>query len=89
MAKVEIYSKAMCPYCDRAKQLLSAKSVDYTEIRVDLHPDQFETMMQRANGRRTFPQIFINEKPIGGFDDLWALEQTGKLDEMLKNRERK
>jgi len=84
MAKVEIYSKAMCPYCDRAKQLLSAKSVDYTEIRVDQQPDQFDVMMQRANGRRTFPQIFINETAVGGFDDLWALEQAGKLDELLK-----
>lgn len=83
MAKVEIYSKAMCPYCDRAKQLLSSKSVAYTEIRVDQHPEQFDVMMKRAEGRRTFPQIFINDKPIGGFDDLWALEQAGQLDALL------
>lgn len=84
MAKVEIYSKAMCPYCDRAKQLLDAKSVAYTEIRVDKNPTEFEIMLKRAEGRRTFPQIFINDKPIGGFDDMWALEQAGKLDALLK-----
>lgn len=83
MPKVEIYSKAMCPYCDRAKQLLDAKSVSYKEIRVDLNPDELEVMLQRAEGRRTFPQIIINDKAIGGFDDMWALEQSGKLDQLL------
>ena len=83
MAKVEIYSKAMCPYCDRAKQLLSAKSVEFTEIRVDQNPDELENMLQRAKGRRTFPQILINDEPIGGFDDLNALNQSGELDKRL------
>ena len=84
MSKVEIYSKAMCPYCDRAKQLLDAKSVAYTEIRVDHNPDEFEVMLKRAQGRRTFPQIFINDQPIGGFDDMRALDQAGELDKLLK-----
>ncbi len=84
MSKVEIYSKAMCPYCDRAKQLLQGKSVEYTEIRVDQNPDQLEVMLARSEGRRTFPQIFINDQPIGGFDDLWALEQSGELNKLLK-----
>lgn len=83
MAKVEVYSKNSCPYCDRAKALLTEKGVDFTEIRVDQDPDQFEVMLKRCPGRRTFPQILINDQPVGGFDDLWALEQSGKLDQML------
>ena len=85
MSKIEIYSKDNCPYCDRAKQLLDHKLAKYTMIRVDKekNPEIFEEMMKRAEGRRTFPQIFINNKPIGGFDDLWALEQAGKLDILL------
>ena len=85
MPNIEIYSKDHCPYCDRAKQLLDHKSAKYTVIRVDKekNPAIFEEMMRKAEGRRTFPQIFINNQPIGGFDDLWALEQTGKLDLLL------
>lgn len=83
MAKVEIYSKANCPYCVRAKQLLDQKSVHYIEIKVDEDPQQLETMLKRSNGRRTVPQIFINDKGVGGFDDIWALEKAGKLDQLL------
>ena len=76
--KIEIYSKDHCPYCDRAKDLLSEKSIGYKEIRVDLDPEEFQTMLTRSQ-RRTVPQIFFGERHIGGFDDLWALEQSGEL----------
>lgn len=83
MAKVEIYTTKICPYCVRAKQLLQHKGVEYTEIRVDLEPGKMSEMLQRADGRRSVPQIFINDVGIGGFDDMYALELDGKLDEML------
>lgn len=82
MANVIVYSKLICPYCDRAKALLKQKGADYTEIRVDQDPNELKTMMERS-GRRTVPQIFIDETHVGGFDDLWALEQAGKLDPLL------
>ena len=84
MAKVEIYSTAVCPYCVRAKQLLDNKGVSYEEIRIDQDPSQFETMLKRCDGRRSVPQILINDVAIGGFDDLYALEIDGKLNDMLK-----
>lgn len=83
MAKIIVYSTATCPYCDRAKTLLTNKGLQYQEIRVDLDSQAREEMMQKS-GRRTVPQIFINDEPIGGFDDLYALDQSGKLDELLK-----
>lgn len=82
MAKVIVYSKDHCPYCDRAKQLLSHKQVKFEEIRIDLDPAQAQIMMERSQ-RRTVPQIFINDQHVGGFDDLWALEQSGQLDPLL------
>lgn len=84
MAKVEIYTKAVCPYCVRAKQLLDSKGVTYTEIPVDTDPKELEMMLLRAEGRRTVPQIFINDMGIGGCDDLYALNSAGKLDALLK-----
>lgn len=83
MAKVVVYSKQVCPYCDRAKAVLKQKGVAYDEIRVDEDSDQLQIMMEKS-GRRTVPQIFIGDTHVGGFDDLWALEQAGKLDSMLK-----
>ncbi|EKD54666.1 MAG: hypothetical protein ACD_60C00058G0002 [uncultured bacterium] len=80
--KVIMYTKENCPYCDWAKLLLNKKNVPYEEIRVDLDLDQRATM-ERLSGRRTVPQIFINDQPIGGFDDLSALEKAGKLDNLL------
>ncbi|MDX1900663.1 MAG: glutaredoxin 3 [Gammaproteobacteria bacterium] len=82
MATVIIYTKAICPYCDWAKKLLDSKKVTYQEIRVDTDPAQRETM-ERLSGRRTVPQIFINDHPVGGFDDLSALDKAGKLDLLL------
>ncbi len=81
---VEIYTTQVCPYCVRAKDLLARKGVTPVEIRVDSDDAAREAMLQRANGRRTVPQIFINNIHVGGCDDLYALESAGKLDEMLK-----
>jgi glutaredoxin 3 len=83
-ANVTMYSTAVCPYCVRAERLLEAKGVTAIDkIRVDLDPEQRATMMQKT-GRRTVPQIYIGETHVGGFDDLYALDQAGKLDPMLK-----
>jgi glutaredoxin 3 len=82
MANVVIYTKETCPYCVYAKQLLDNKKVSYSEIRVDLDLAKREEM-ERLSGRRTVPQIFINDQSIGGFDDLSALEKAGKLDALL------
>ena len=82
MAHVVVYSSANCSYCDRAKHLLQSKGVAFQEIRVDLDDQEREKMM-RLSGRRTVPQIFINDQPIGGFDDLYALDKSGKLDLLL------
>lgn len=83
MSAVIVYSKAICPYCDRAKQLLKAKGADFEERRIDQNSAFLEEMLSQSEGRRTVPQIFINGEGIGGFDDLWALEQAGKLDDLL------
>jgi glutaredoxin 3 len=82
MAKVIIYSSASCSYCVRAKMLLDQKKVAYEEIRIDLDDQKRDEMIARS-GRRTVPQIFIDDQHIGGFDDLWALEQRGELDRLL------
>ncbi|MGV0952743.1 MAG: glutaredoxin 3 [Fluviibacter sp.] len=84
MAKVLMYSTAVCPYCIRAEQLLNSKGVTEIEkIRVDLDPEQREAMMTRT-GRRTVPQIYIGETHVGGFDDLAALDRAGGLEPLLK-----
>jgi len=87
MAKVEIFTTESCSYCMRAKQLLESKGAGYDEIRVDLHPEKREEMLKRSNGYRTVPQIFIDERFIGGFDALWELEQKGELDNLLAKGE--
>lgn len=84
MAKVEIYTTPTCPYCHAAKALLGDKGVAYEEITV-LDPDLRAFMTQRANGRRTVPQIFVGETHVGGYDDLAALERQGKLDPLLES----
>ena len=82
MASIEIYTTPTCPYCHAAKALLAEKGADYTEITV-LDPELREAMMQRANGRRTVPQIFIGETHVGGYDDMAALDRAGGLDQLL------
>lgn len=84
MANVEIYTTSICGFCHRAKGLLSSKGVNYTEIDVMSDPSRRAEMMQRANGGRTVPQIFIDGKHIGGSDDLADLDRAGKLDQLLK-----
>ena len=83
MPKVEIYTKATCPYCVRAKMLLQQKGVEPDEIGVDFGGEKKQEMIQRTGGRMTVPQIFINGKHVGGCDDLFELDSTGKLDELL------
>lgn len=82
-ARVVMYTSAVCPYCIRAERLLDAKGVTGIEkIRVDLDPEQKLEMMQKT-GRRTVPQIYVGTTHVGGFDDLYALDQAGKLDPLL------
>jgi glutaredoxin 3 len=82
MANIRIYTTKICPYCVMAKRLLDKKGVAYTEINVDSNPTLREEMMRITN-RRTVPQIFIGEIHVGGFDELYALEQQKKLDDLL------
>ncbi|AIT06437.1 MULTISPECIES: glutaredoxin 3 [Sphingomonas] len=83
MAKVEIYTKAYCPYCTRAMALLAAKGVSPQEYDISLGGPQRQEMIQRANGRTTVPQVFIDGTHIGGSDDLAALNARGGLDPLL------
>ncbi len=85
MLKIEVYSKAVCPYCVRAKKLLTKKGVSYTEIDIAQNTELRDMMIKRTNGRQTVPQIFINDNHVGGCDDLYALEAAGKLDSLLKD----
>jgi glutaredoxin 3 len=80
--KVVIYATAWCPYCIRARRLLNDKGIDYTEIRVDLEPEQRAIMINKSR-RRTVPQIFIDDQSIGGYDDLVRLERARELDTLL------
>ena len=84
MARVEIYTKFGCPYCARAKSLLTSKGVDYEEVDIGMIAGKRQEMMGRANGRHTVPQIFIDGRHVGGSDDLAELERNGQLDPMLE-----
>ncbi|ODU20916.1 MAG: glutaredoxin 3 [Sphingomonas sp. SCN 67-18] len=83
MARIEIYTKFMCPYCTRAKRLLDSKGAAYEEHDITLGGSKRAEMLERANGRTTVPQIFIDGRHIGGSDDLAALEQDGQLDALI------
>jgi glutaredoxin 3 len=83
MPAIEIYTTRYCPYCHAAKRLLSRKGVAFTEIDVSGNPAGRSSMVARANGRMTVPQIFIGATHVGGYDDLHALDQAGKLDPLL------
>jgi glutaredoxin 3 len=83
MSKVEIYTTRYCPYCISAKALLTRKKVQFTEIDVSGDPEGRMTMIERANGRMTVPQIFIGDTHVGGSDELHELERAGKLDPLL------
>lgn len=83
MKPVEIYTSPLCGFCHAAKRLLTSKGVEFSEVDVLANPDRKPEMIQRANGGRTVPQIFIGETYVGGCDDLFALENADKLDAML------
>ncbi|MBM3598759.1 MAG: glutaredoxin 3 [Alphaproteobacteria bacterium] len=83
MPDVEIYASQFCPYCYRAKKLLSEKGVDFREYDVDVDSHLRADMRKRAGGRNSVPQIFIDGRHIGGCDDLYALDQKGGLDPLL------
>lgn len=84
MPKIEVYSGPHCPYCVRAKNLLARKGASFSEYDVKADADKMQEMLARSNGRRTIPQIFINDQHIGGSDDLHALDAAGKLDPLLQ-----
>ena len=85
MPKIEMYSTAVCPYCNRAEALLKKKGMEVEKIMIDQDMDAFKTMLARSNGRRTVPQIFIDDRHIGGFDDLYELDMEGELEPLLKS----
>jgi glutaredoxin 3 len=78
--EIVMYSTGWCPYCVRAKSLLERKGLAYREIKVDEDPAERDIMLTRSGGRRTVPQIFIGDRHVGGFDDLYALDKSGELD---------
>jgi glutaredoxin 3 len=83
MARIEIYTTTICPYCVRAKTLLKKKGAAYEEINIETDDALRQTMMDRTGGRRTVPQIFIDGRHVGGCDDLYALDRQGELDRLL------
>ena len=82
-AKVEIYTWSRCPFCIRAKGLLDEKGVEYSEYCIDGDEDARDKMRARANGKSSLPQIFIDDRHVGGCDDLYALESNGELEPLL------
>lgn len=82
--RVEIYTWARCPYCIRAKDLLAEKGIEFVEYKIDGDEAARSQMAKRADGRRSLPQIFINDQHIGGCDDLYWLDAQGKLDPLLQ-----
>ncbi len=82
MAKIELYTTAWCGYCERAKALLRQRGLEYEEIRVDEQPD-FRAKLEELTGAWTVPQIVIDGRPIGGYAELWALDKSGRLQELL------
>ena len=84
MKKVTVYMGPMCTFCDAAKRLLNKKNIPYKEINVALEEDKLEEMLKKSNGRRTIPQIFIEEYHVGGYEELRALEKKGELDNLIK-----
>lgn len=83
MKTVEIYTSPLCGFCHAAKRLLNEKGVSFSEVDVLQNPERKQEMIQRANGGRTVPQIFVGDDHVGGCDELYALEREGKLDALL------
>ena len=86
MSQVTLYTTSMCPYCVRAKRLLDRKGVPYEEINLDGDWDGRRALVQKANGSRTVPQIFVGPVHVGGFDDMNALDRRGRLDPLLREQ---
>lgn len=84
MPRTEIYTKATCGFCRRAKMVLEERDLDFEEIPIDRDSDLRDRMIQRAGGRTTVPQIFIDGRHVGGYEELKALDETGRLDELLE-----
>jgi glutaredoxin 3 len=82
-ARVEIYTRDYCGYCTRAKALLSSKGIAFTEYDASMDPDKRREMIQRSRGGATYPQIFINGRPVGGSDEIHDLDREGRLDPLL------
>lgn len=80
---IVIYSTGWCPYCVRARALLERKGAAFREVKVDEDPAERAAMLARSGGRRSVPQIFIGERHVGGFDELYALEKAGELDALI------
>ncbi|RYH04185.1 glutaredoxin 3 [Salipiger sp. IMCC34102] len=85
MPNVEIYTKPTCGFCHMAKRLLTSKGVSFQEISLADEPGRRDEMIERANGRRTVPQIFVGDTHVGGCDDLMALDRTGGLEALLRS----
>jgi len=85
MKKVTIYTSEICPYCIMAKELLKKKNVDLDELSIDTNPEYIDEAIKKSGGRKTVPQIFVDDYHIGGYDDLSALEDKGELDSLLKD----
>ena len=85
MKKVTIYTSGTCPYCIMAKELLKKKNVDLDELSIDINPEYIDEAIKKSGGRKTVPQIFVDDYHIGGYDDLSALEDKGELDPLLKD----
>ena len=84
MTNVIIYSTNACPFCVRAKQFFESRDIAYTELRIDESPELRQEMNAKSGGRRTVPQIFINDQHVGGYDDLMAMARTDALDKLLE-----
>jgi glutaredoxin 3 len=83
---IVMYSTGWCPYCERARALLERKGAAFREVRVDEDPAERTTMLSRSGGRRSVPQIFLGDRHVGGYDELYALDKTGELDQLLGRR---
>ena len=79
---ITMYSTGWCPFCDRARALLQRKNLTFSEVKVDEDDSQRKIMLERTGGRRTVPQIFIGDRHVGGYDDLYALDKAGELDKL-------
>ena len=84
MIKIDIYTTPYCPFCIRAKKLLKDKKINFNEIDLSENPEKFEEMINKSNGAKTVPQIFVNDTHIGDCDQIHELENKGELDKILK-----